>query len=238
MLKHDASWDLKALAWMGVALFVVLLMVPAIWWVLTMKNVQLASDQLTSTSTGNGLIGELGSTCGGEQRLPCRPGLVCQADSEEAIGVCEKDPSQPAFAVSQFGESCGKGEAPCGPGLFCRKVKDGSGMSCDKVTADAPYIVSIKPQGMQPEEGWYRAKAGTKVQVLVQAVNAESAALAIFPKNEDGKEQDLGQMKKQEGGKFLAEFTVENGLEADLVATVSSASGEFSSLSINIATLP
>lgn len=36
-------------------------------------------------------LGELGAQCGGELRLPCRPGLACVKNQEsDATGVCTK----------------------------------------------------------------------------------------------------------------------------------------------------
>lgn len=36
-------------------------------------------------------LGELGAECGGEKRLPCRPGLNCvKAAPRDATGICQK----------------------------------------------------------------------------------------------------------------------------------------------------
>jgi len=176
---------------------------------------------------GNGLLGELGSVCGGEKRLPCRPGTMCSVEMDgEMQGICIKE--QVVLApLAQFGEACGGSLPFCSPGLFCRKdASRGSELFCAKLNENAPFIVSLKLEGMTPEAGIYHAPAGTKVRLVIQATNAERVAVLL-----DGK--SLGEAKKDVGGKFVADFVVEIDLDAELRVTAFQKE-EFSSLAVKV----
>jgi len=82
----------------------------------------------SDTNTTPNLVGELGaegSTCGGSARLPCNPGLVCNAQpGSSTAGTCVKD-TRDATPPGEAGEACG-GDVGCGPGLLCVATEEGS----------------------------------------------------------------------------------------------------------------
>lgn len=148
---------------------------------------------------GNGLLGELDSQCGGMKRLPCKPGLLCNAATDGVSeGTCIKDPKAPLSGeiAMQFGESCGLDLPACAPGLYCREDAQRARLTfCAKLNEQAPFVVSMKAEGTSPAEGGYHAKAGTPLSFLVQTTNVDRVEI-----RSQGKV--LGQAKKLEGGVY------------------------------------
>ena len=112
----------------------VLIVLGSIGWVLAfsfgfyiaMKLAPLTDATNDSNNTQMvGELGEEGSMCGGPQRLPCNPGLVCDATNGEAkTGRCVKD-MRAMSPLGEVGQSCG-GDVGCSPGLMCVSTEGGS----------------------------------------------------------------------------------------------------------------
>lgn len=241
MKSPDETKFLKTLAIVGVAALVFAFVTVFFVSYVALRTARTTTFQPTASGNGAtngaaGLLGELGSACGGPQRLPCKPGLACSATGG-ASGTCVKDVSQPSLNFQQYGEACGTNLPPCSAGLFCRKPNAGQAWICDKLTDQAPYIVSIQPEGAQTDAGWYRAAAGSTVHVLVQAVNATHAVLSLIPKGTQTV-QILGDMKPEGGGRYSLDLTIPANLQADLMATVNDGQGQTAALTINLAALP
>jgi hypothetical protein len=136
--------------------------------------------------------------------------------------------------IGQVGDVCTSGTM-CSAGLFCSGVKSGSG-SCKEIAADAPHILSIKLEGAQPTQAWYRAKPGTEIQLTVQASNAASAS-AVLDNLSGARAASAGidQLTKSPGGVYTGGFTVTAGMSASLEVTVVAANGDESSLAVKVA---
>ncbi len=240
--KNSAKW-LEVLAVIGVLGLIALVVIPFLLFFRALRMASLVMPVVTAVVqpvVNNGSIGELGSQCGGAERLPCRPGLVCSAQAGDLVlGTCVKDPRLVSVELRQFGESCGSAFPPCVSGLFCRNSAS-LAPTCAKLNDQAPYIVSIKPEGLAPENGWYRGKAGAHAQVMVQTVNTKKVTLKILPKKSTSFDQaiDGGELRKLEGGKYVGDLTLTKDMAADVFVIVTAESGETAALSINVASNP
>ena len=70
---------------------IVLILVALLAYGLSMRQQESQEAvNVPQTKTQIGL-GELGAECGGELRLPCKPGLKCSKAGDDSKGVCVKD---------------------------------------------------------------------------------------------------------------------------------------------------
>jgi len=70
---------------------IVLILVALLAYGLTMsqqESQKVVNEPPTTSEIG---LGELGAQCGGELRLPCKPGLRCSKVQKEPKGICVKD---------------------------------------------------------------------------------------------------------------------------------------------------
>ncbi|MCC7357626.1 hypothetical protein IT408_03945 [Candidatus Uhrbacteria bacterium] len=195
----------------------------------TERDQSIIRDSNSVPETNTGFLGEMGSSCGGVKRLPCKPGLICDAPTDGVSqGSCVKDPkAQKGKMPLQFGEVCGADLPVCGPGLFCREDAQNKGlMFCSKLNEQAPFIVSVKAEGMFPAEGGYHAPAETKITFHVQATNAERVVFKLDDKI-------LGEAKKNDGGKFDYVWKIPINLDG-VIDVIAYRGVEFSSARLSI----
>lgn len=186
-------------------------------------------SQVGEQHQANGLLGELGSQCGGVKRLPCKPGLLCNAATDGVSeGSCIKDPKAPVGEMPmQFGEACGLDMPACAPGLFCREdAQRNRLMFCSKLNENAPFIVSMKAEGSAPAEGGYHAKAGITLDLVVQTTNVERVLFRA-------RGRDLGEGKKQEGGKYELSWVLPASFDGE-VQVLAFRGAEFSSVALRL----
>lgn len=84
------------------------------------------------------LLGEMGVACGGPERYPCKPGLVCSVPPEAwsvQYGTCVADANTPP--PKEAGEEC-VGDYQCDFDLRCVKGPDSPIGTCDYFTPDSP----------------------------------------------------------------------------------------------------
>jgi hypothetical protein len=240
--------DLKALAWLGLTGLVLLIALPVVLgYVALVKYTSVVGQpglEQERAAAYNEPLGELGSRCGGPDRLPCRPGLACSTTDVKQIGKCEKSPvTGQKAAAAQLNESCGGVQAPfCVPGLYCKNsAAAGSEFkgTCKNFDATAPFISTVKIDGLQPDlGGGYRGKAESQAVINVQAVNASSVSMVLEAKEGSGAAaaaSPIGAVKAAGGGKYSAVLTVKGGLNAEIVITAVSKNNETSQVKIPVA---
>ena len=238
MKKNGSTdlWQLRVLLGLGIVAIFAVLAIPTYLTIRIMRSDEyvqtrkeaLGIDAEQQVSSG-GLLGEMGSVCGGSKRLPCKPGLVCDAAMDtSSLGACVKDPKAVKGVIpSQFGEACGDGLPVCGAGLFCRKDAQRNQLQfCSKLNETAPFIVSVKNEGMSPADGGYNSPAGSEVVFHVQTTNVDRLKLRM-------KGVDVGEAKKSEGGKFDFVWRVPAGLD-DVIEVIAYRDIEFSSVRLSL----
>jgi hypothetical protein len=236
----SSGLDLKIFAWIGLAVMVALMVFPFVLGYFAV--VAYRSDILSAIDKGlpadTGLLGELGSRCGGPDRLPCRPGLECSELADPAAyGRCIR-PAWAGARIGQLNDACGEDLPDCAAGLFCKNPSGAEAKgTCSTIdTATDPHIVSVKLDGMSPDNGVYHAVDGTNATVRIQALNADRVSVRLKPKEgAAGTTSTLGEVVKAEGGLFTAALEVRKGLDADLVVTARNDKGEFSAVSVAVA---
>lgn len=80
-----------------------------------------------------GKLGTLGVACGGPERFPCMPGLVCSvapAVWESRYGTCVRDTRQ-VYVLGGPGEAC-DAERGCRPGLTCVGIPEQPSGTCEQ----------------------------------------------------------------------------------------------------------
>lgn len=83
-------------------------------------------------------LGEPGMACGGPERYPCKPGLVCSIPSESwdrQYGTCMTDADAPP--PKDVGEPC-VGDYQCMTDLKCITGPDSPVGTCEPFTPDSP----------------------------------------------------------------------------------------------------
>lgn len=76
---------------------IAIILVGVLAYGLTLKKL---SNQAQAPVTQTPGLGELGAECGGEKRLPCKPGLNCVKNrQEDSTGVCTKMSDKPPGKV-------------------------------------------------------------------------------------------------------------------------------------------
>lgn len=229
---------LTIFAWLGIML-VIIIVVAARYTRLVKTFPQNPSGQQTGIAADqfippNEPLGELGSHCGGRLRLPCRPGLQCSVDERqtEELGTCVQ-PTQPAAnAPPQLNEVCAPAD-PCVAGLYCKAGTDRA--TCQLIDVAAPKVDSLELDGMQFDNGMYRAKTGQLITVNATTTNAVDARMRLV---QDGTFQDLGILQNISDGSYRGTFTVSPGLSGVLEIIIVDQKGNSAMLSANVATLP
>lgn len=244
-MKPSSATDLKVFAWIGVAAIVCVIMLPVYLGYIVLMNARSLSNgapngvgsNSPTSSVYSEPLGEAGSHCGGPAHLPCRPGLACSSVDASGLGICQAASSTHG-AVATFiplGGSCALADGRtemCAPDLFCQKKTT----NCQKLDGQAPHVQSLKLQGFQPVEGRYEGSIGTRLTILVEAVNADRAHATVT--NDLGKGQNLGDMKREPGGKFGLDIpSVDASFSGILTVTVTAKNGDQSSLAVQVDTL-
>jgi len=103
----------------------------------------------------------------------------------------------------------------------------------------APRILSVSPDGMALEEGWYDAPAGTVVRVTAGISDAKSVDLYLIPK---GTEPPLAKKTascvSKGSGIYTASFTLPAGFDGDLQIKALGSGKEYATLNLRIAATP
>jgi hypothetical protein len=203
MPKNKDTADFKVLVALGVIGFGLLIFGPAAylaWKALTFGPPAETVVEETLSDAPVGALGELGSTCGGPDRLPCRPGLTCSTNTDfSKTGVCQKDEqasSAPGIAFRQLNETCAPPDF-CAPGLFCSGA-DPSGV-CLASDASSPNILKLKIDGAEPVEGGYAAAVGDKLKLQVGTINTEEIEAYFLPTDPLGERIKISFVKEAAG---------------------------------------
>lgn len=212
MPRKNQNTDLKAFAILGVVGLALLVFGPTAWlvWSVMTRPPEVQAPQTATTTVSGpvGALGEMNSTCGGPNRLPCRPGLKCSNGSDYAkTGVCEKDESAAksgSLVYRQLGEACRyafPSSEDCVPGLICRMANASSTAGeCAKPENTSPQILKVKLEGAEPANGEYLVSAKTGLSYLVETVNVDTVRALWSPdKGSPGETKLL----RQAGGTFL-----------------------------------
>ena len=90
MAKEPSTLVFKLLAALGALSIVGMLFLAAFALRLIQQSYETGWKAPTRL---NGVLGELGSSCGGTAILPCKPGLTCSSDPnvKESEGVCVEE---------------------------------------------------------------------------------------------------------------------------------------------------
>ncbi|MBD3251615.1 hypothetical protein GF380_04155 [Candidatus Uhrbacteria bacterium] len=193
--------------------------------------------------TDLGPLGAQGSVCGGPERFPCNPGLICDLDAEsefEDYGRCVTDEREPATVVGE-GEMCDNESRVCPPGFGCEIPAGETEGTCAVMTPDTrPFIISVVPEGMELIKGSYQAPVGEEVTVKVRAVNVDTGELYLKPlwSSHSGvlPEEKIADLEETtEPNVYQARFTVEEKLLANLITIMEREDGQEAQLSINVA---
>jgi len=236
MLRKNDNADLKAFAVLGVIGLIAMIFGPVVWLTWSyMKNLPAARVSTSSTTTASGPVGPLGelnSTCGGPDRLPCRPGLKCSNGTDYGkTGICIKDytpattnvvaPSGPI--TKQLGEACVQPDY-CASGLVCAAGKQGNATTtgiCQKIDASSPNILKLKLDGAAPLQGKYSAAAGSTIKLDIQTINADRVEAYFVPSDAPAKRQPIA-LKQGVGGTYqsAADFKVMSKMTGDFTVWV------------------
>ena len=234
--KIDTTRELKIYAGIGIAALVLGLVIPSLLLIygLNYRPPQELTGQLPQAQPKLvGRLGELGSTCGGKELWPCRPGLQCSnGHAYQSYGTCVKAEASSSTAalpeLKQLGEDCAKDTTACAPGLYCKQS------SCARFEDQAPRILQMTLEGMQPTAGKYLAKPATTVTVRLQAVNAKEIKISYQPAD-GSSSRDIAPVKNEKGGKYSAVFKVDSGMDGLITARATADNGDFSALSLGVA---
>jgi hypothetical protein len=193
-------------------------------------------EKPAENTTTNGL-GEKGSACGGPMRLPCKPGLSCETEESGGLGVCVAAlPAVESHRVAALNEACGELTARCGIGSVCRTSPGLASGVCIEEAAGSPKVLSVRFDGMQQDQGWYRAEPETAATITVQAVNAMSASVYLEPYADATTTRvKLIDLERKEGGTFTGTFKVPLHLNAEMDVIVRDGNGQFSGMSVKVA---
>lgn len=245
-MKNPVSADipLKIFAWLGAVAVILMFATLAIFIRVLPVSVPFPAQGDLGQAAYSEPLGELGSHCGGPERLPCKPGTQCSyAGTDTAqYGVCQPAPTAAgaATALSQQDQPCGDSMF-CDVGLYCKKIGSGAAFygTCKTVDSLAPFVVSVAMDGMQPDpNGGYRAAAGTKATVRVQTVNAKVLTMELNVVNARvDATQSLGEVKAEGAGKYSATLNVVKGLSGKILITAESKTGDKSWLTIPISAI-
>jgi hypothetical protein len=212
MPKNKENTDFKILVALGVIGLGLLIFGPAAylaWRAVTLSPPAETVVEEAQVDAPVGALGELGSTCGGSDRLPCRPGLKCSSNTDfSKTGVCQKDETAAAsqgFAYKQLNEPCALQDY-CAPGLFCSDAD--SGAVCLASDATAPNVLKMKIDGAEPVEGGYAAAVGEMLKLEVQTVNTVEVEAYFIPSAASGEWLKI-ELSKELAGDYLSAEPIE-----------------------------
>ncbi len=227
---------LKALALFGIlAFFVVPLVIGFVVWRYMPKNLPPPGQMGEAPSSANmPVLGAVGSACGGKDALPCMPGSYCKLSGTDpqATGTCVQPENLKRETYAAVGAPCDEvAGTVCMPTLYCRK--DGGKMTCQAKGKDAPHILSVHFEGLQPQDdGTSLATNGQPVFVRVDAANAIWAQAVLVP---DAGEAEAKYMVVSEGG-HAATLDLPTDFTGRLIVVVGSKTGDTNSLVRRVAT--
>jgi len=186
-------------------------------------------------------IGTLGAKCGGRDRLPCAPGLLCNTPPGQFAnteGVCVKD-NAPTAVVANEGEECDGWNIICHPGYTCQKNGGDKGI-CINTAGTKAFIYSLIPNGAELDNGIYKAPVGTKLHMTVEAVNVEEGSLYYLPMtssksgpDETDKVAPLTAIKDKQNS-YEAYFTVQKNTLGQLFAKMKGKDGQIVSIPVTV----
>lgn len=204
---------------------------------------RIASSAQNQESVLNPNMGKLGATCGGHDRLPCEPGLICNTAPGEfanTTGVCVKDNRSNA-KVANEGEECDGINTICQPSFICQT--QGGKSTCVNMVEESKksFIFSLIPDGAELEGGIYKAAAGTTLHVKVEAVNVVGGGLYYMPITsntstsitEKDKVATLSPSKDKQNI-YEANFTVQKKMLGQLFARMVGKDGQTVSIPVTV----
>lgn len=209
--KNDTA-DLKIFAVLGVIGLMLMIFGPAAWltyrYMAQQPEISAPASPTTTKTMPSGPLGELDSTCGGPNRLPCRPGLKCSNGIDYAkTGVCEKDLAAAKSGVPvyrQLGEACRYAfpvSEDCAPGLVCLMANASSTPgTCIQPEKTSPQIIRVKLEGAEPASGQYLVSAKKGLSYTVETLNAETVR-ALW--NPDKGSPGESKLSRKTGGTFV-----------------------------------
>jgi hypothetical protein len=229
----NSLWDLKALAIVGVGVFILMFSLPVVLgYVVLLHSATLSGlgNDSSIVLRDDEPLGEKGSRCGGTTHLPCRPGLSCSATKSGEIGTC-MEASGTVVNVPQLNGACQTSDdLSCAPGLVCN-VEEGAAGTCIASNETSPHIVSVRLDGLHPQEGAYVAEVGEKGTAVIQTLNAKTLVVKI----KVGEKAEIVNAIESDGGNWSAPFTMPSA-SADMIVTAVGEDGkDRSSLMLRIA---
>lgn len=150
--------------------------------------------------------------------------LYMRSEGED-IGLVQNPESNNSTSSSQIIEAQVQGDPMV--------VSDGQG--------NKPFIMAIVPGEAQMEQGAYQLQSGTKLRVLVRAINVENGTLYFKPS--DSKELTIQENEKIADltpsdlpGEYMTTIDVKKDMAGLLIAVMKGKDGQEVQLSVNVAT--
>lgn len=117
----------------------------------------------------------------------------------------------------------------------------GEPMVVSDAQGSKPFIMAIIPGDLQLEDGAYRAKTGSKINVRVRSLNVENGVL--YFKTKDSKDQSVQESEKLGDlvpsdlpGEYELPFEFKKDTAGLLIAVMKGKDGQEVQLSVNVAT--
>ena len=150
-----------------------------------------------------------------------------------------KDDS-PTAKVANEGESCDGWYTICQPGFTCQKSGNADKGICFNTAGTKPFIYSLIPDGAELAGGTYTAPVGTKLHIIVDAINVQGGSLYYLPStssksapNETNKVAPLTVIKDKPNG-YEAYFTVQKNTLGQLIAQMKGKDGQMVSIPVTV----